>query len=275
MLKHGLMDLLTIDEGSVGRLVVGNCVGSVGILNELGMHSGKRTVIDDDVVALAASNRDLRFLKFVNGFFGIGDLDSELCHMGGSVGSDSLKGKSGIVDNLDFGFPDLDLHSTKSRKSSPALLMTHRFVHSRRVEFADTDLAGIMHFSNFFKFMEVSEHAFYRSLGFSVHDFRPKPDAPAIGWPRVHASADFRLPIRFEDEIAVELLIERIGNKSISYVFHFWTPSKQLAATGKFTVACVQFGEGDAPMKAVQIPEEVRSKISEAPAELLETPKKS
>tara|TARA_R110002096_G_scaffold273422_8_gene467262 strand:+ start:2904 stop:3365 length:462 start_codon:yes stop_codon:yes gene_type:complete len=153
--------------------------------------------------------------------------------------------------------------------------MTHRFVHSRRVEFADTDLAGIMHFSNFFRFMEVSEHAFYRSLGFSVHDFRPQPDGPAIGWPRVHASADFRLPIRFEDEIDVELLIERIGNKSISYVFRFWTPNKKVAATGKFTVACVQFGESGEPMKAVPIPEEVRAKISEAPPELIELSAKS
>jgi YbgC/YbaW family acyl-CoA thioester hydrolase len=37
-----------------------------------------------------------------------------------------------------------------------------------RVEFTDTDMAGIVHFSSFFRYMEVTEHAFFRSLGFSI-----------------------------------------------------------------------------------------------------------
>ncbi len=148
--------------------------------------------------------------------------------------------------------------------------MTHRFVHTRRVEFADTDLAGIMHFSNFFRFMEVAEHAFYRSLGFSVHDFRPEPGGSKIGWPRVHASADFRLPVRFEEEIEIELLIERIGNKSIGYLFHCRNAGGQLAAVGRFTVACVQFDENTGKMTAVPIPGPVRAKIELAPREILE-----
>ena len=91
--------------------------------------------------------------------------------------------------------------------------MAHQFFYRRRVEFADTDVAGIMHFSNFFRFMEVTEHAFYRSLGFSVHPFQrgsDEDDAAHVGWPRVHASADFRLPLRFEEEVEIELLIEEI-----------------------------------------------------------------
>ncbi len=146
---------------------------------------------------------------------------------------------------------------------------THRFVFTRRVEFSDTDLAGIMHFSNFFRFMEVAEHAFYRSLGFSVHDFRPEPGSPAIGWPRVHTSADFRLPLRFEEEVDIELLVERIGQKSISYAFRFWKSSKELAATGKFVVACVQFEEAAGGMKAVPIPNAVLEAIAVAPPEVL------
>ena len=109
----------------------------------------------------------------------------------------------------------------------------HRFLHRRRVEFADTDLAGIMHFSNFFRFMEVSEHAFYRELGFSVHDFRPEPGAPRIGWPRVHASADFRAPVCFEEEIEVELLIERIGGKSITLSISFLEAWPSFSCDGK------------------------------------------
>jgi len=150
--------------------------------------------------------------------------------------------------------------------------MAHRFLHRRRVEFADTDVAGIMHFSNFFRFMEVAEHAFYRSLGFSVHPFRhgSDTDGPNVGWPRVHASADFRLPLHFEEEIEIELLIEELRNKTIHYHFQFWknpdsSEERTLAATGRFTVVCVSFDAETRRMKAVAIPDEWREKLEVAP----------
>ena len=46
--------------------------------------------------------------------------------------------------------------------------MPYEFKVQRRVEFSETDMAGIMHYSNFFRFMETAEHAFYRDLGHSV-----------------------------------------------------------------------------------------------------------
>lgn len=150
--------------------------------------------------------------------------------------------------------------------------MNHQFLFRRRVEFADTDVAGIMHFSNFFRFMEVAEHAFYRSLGFSVHPFRNgEEDAgPKVGWPRVHASADYRLPLHFEEEVEIELLIEEVRNKTVGYYFNFWknpdsAEDRTIAATGRFTVVCVSFDTATRRMKAVAIPDEVREKIAVAP----------
>ena len=153
--------------------------------------------------------------------------------------------------------------------------MSHRFVYRRRVEFADTDVAGIMHFSNFFRFMEVAEHAFYRSLGFSVHPFRGENSGgPAVGWPRVHASADFRLPLEFEEEVEIELLVEEIRNKSVKYFFQFWknpdVPAERVvAATGRFTLVCVSFDAASRRMKGVAIPDEWREKLSVAPEGVL------
>lgn len=151
--------------------------------------------------------------------------------------------------------------------------MVHRFVHRRRVEFADTDIAGIMHFSNFYRFMESAEHAFYRSLGFSVHPFpeRPELNGPSVGWPRVHASADFHLPLHFEEEVEIELIVEAIRSKSLRYFFRFWKnpdlPAERvLAATGRFAIVCVSFDAETRRMKAVAIPEEWREKIEAAPA---------
>ena len=64
--------------------------------------------------------------------------------------------------------------------------MAYEFRMKRPVEFYDTDMAGIMHFTNFFRFMEAAEHAFHRSLGLSV-DWEKAEKSLGVGWPRVKA----------------------------------------------------------------------------------------
>ena len=149
----------------------------------------------------------------------------------------------------------------------------HRFLYRRRVEFAETDMAGIVHFANFFRYMEEAEHTFYRSLGFTVHDFRPAPGEPRIGWPRVHAEADFRLPLEFEEEVEIEVLVEEVRTKSIRYQFRFWKEpggERRLAATGRFSVVCVRFSESEGRMESIPVPGWIRERLEAAPAELID-----
>lgn len=148
--------------------------------------------------------------------------------------------------------------------------MAHRFEYRRRVTFAETDLAGIVHFANFYRYMEEAEHAFYRSLGFSVHP----TDEPRVGWPRVHASCDFRRPLRFEDEFIVEVLIEEIRSKVLRHFFRFWKETgpggeRELLAHGRMTAVCVAFDAEKGTMRAVEIPAAIRAVIEEAPPEAL------
>src|SRR6185436_17612716 len=74
------------------------------------------------------------------------------------------------------------------------------FTTTRRVEFGDTDMAGIMHFSNFFRFMEAAESDFLRSLGLSVSWFE---DGTKWGFPRVSAACDFKKPAKFQDVLSI------------------------------------------------------------------------
>ena len=46
--------------------------------------------------------------------------------------------------------------------------MKNAFVTRRRVEFMDTDMAGIVHFATFFRYMETAEHELLRKLGIPV-----------------------------------------------------------------------------------------------------------
>ena len=71
---------------------------------------------------------------------------------------------------------------------------------TRRVQFYETDAAGIVHFSCYFRYMEEAEHALWRAAGLSIH-----ADDSDIGWPRVRASCDFHRALRFEQEFEVTI----------------------------------------------------------------------
>jgi YbgC/YbaW family acyl-CoA thioester hydrolase len=146
--------------------------------------------------------------------------------------------------------------------------MSYEFQITRRVEFFETDLAGIMHFSNFFRFMEAAEHAFFRTLGFSVTRSR---NGLALCLPRVHAECDYAVPLCFDDEVQVRLLVERKGRRSLTYQFRFSRlngSSSEEVARGRLTVASVK-RQADGAMKAVPLPKVIADKIQQAPAQVL------
>jgi len=146
--------------------------------------------------------------------------------------------------------------------------MAYEFKAVRRVEFSETDMAGIVHYANFFRYMETAEHGFFRSLGFSV--VMDHFDPP-VGWPRVHAECDYTQPLRFEDEVEIHLLVSEKKSKSLSYVFRFRklnaSPPVEVAR-GKLTIVCVAH-DADGKMKAAPIPKAVADKIEVAPEDLL------
>ena len=94
--------------------------------------------------------------------------------------------------------------------------MAYEFKVVRRVEFSETDMVGIVHYSNFFRYMETAEHAFFRSLGFSIVGCQVDPP---LGWPRVHAECDYKQALRFEDEVEIRMLVSEKRSKSLTYQF--------------------------------------------------------
>jgi acyl-CoA thioester hydrolase len=146
--------------------------------------------------------------------------------------------------------------------------MACEFKAVRRVEFSETDMAGIVHYSNFFRYMETAEHGFFRSLGHSVVMTKFEPP---MGWPRVHADCDYRHPLRFEDEVEIHLLVSKKKSKSLSYIFKFRKlngPEPIEVARGSLTVVCV-IKEADGKLAAAQIPKSFADKITVASAEML------
>ena len=139
--------------------------------------------------------------------------------------------------------------------------MPSEFSITREVEFAETDMAGIMHFTHFYRWMEVCEHEFLRSLGLSVD---MKSGEVRIGWPRVKTSCRFKRPLRFEDKVELRLSVREVRDKSIVYVVNFWKEEngeRVRAASGETVAACVSFDPETHGMTPIAVPDAFREKM--------------
>lgn len=134
--------------------------------------------------------------------------------------------------------------------------MPEIFHYSRRVEFCETDTAGIAHFSAFFQYMEQAEHALLRHVSLSVH---LDDNGTTISWPRVSASCDFKGAAKFEDVLDVAVGIERIGERSVTYHFTFSNGGTEIAR-GVITSVCCQIEHGSLP-RSIPIPEWIAERL--------------
>jgi YbgC/YbaW family acyl-CoA thioester hydrolase len=133
--------------------------------------------------------------------------------------------------------------------------MIEPFVITRRVQFAETDLAGVLHFSNYFRWMEEAEHEFWRSVSLSVILLRGDG---RISWPRVSVTCDYFAPLHFEDEVELRFSIVRIGEKSFTFEVEFARGGERIAL-GKITAVCCATTPG--AFEAVAIPPDIRQRL--------------
>ena len=133
----------------------------------------------------------------------------------------------------------------------------------RRVEFRDTDAAGIMHFSTYFTYMEEVEHELLRSLGTSVVTPLDPADSTQgeLSWPRVAAECQFVGSARFEDVLEIEAYVARLGTSSVTYEFRFRVDGREIAH-GSLTSVCCRFRPGHPP-ESVPIADRLRQQLTE------------
>ena len=128
----------------------------------------------------------------------------------------------------------------------------------RRVEFRDTDAAGIVHFSAFFFWMESAEHELLRSVGLHVID--RQADGSEYSWPRVSVSCDYRSAIRFGDELDIAVHVAELGRSSVTYRFFFEHDGRAVAEGRVVAVRCLVRPGGR--LEAVAIPEDVVARFT-------------
>ena len=121
--------------------------------------------------------------------------------------------------------------------------------YTRRVTFADTDAAGVVHFSKILCYIEEAEHAYLLSLGLDVVSEREC-------WPIVKVDVDYRRPLRFNDEVDISIEPFSGGRTSVSWSFAVFCDGA-MVAEGILTTVRVD-GQG----KSQELPEVLREQIS-------------
>ena len=121
-----------------------------------------------------------------------------------------------------------------------------------RVRFADEDHARIVYYPRFFHFFHTAFEDFFESEGVP---YRACLDE-GVGWPAVHAEADYASPVRFGDDLEIAVTVERIGRSSATFLYEGTVRGQDgVAVRGKVVVACL-----DMKMhRAMEVPPKYRA----------------
>ena len=140
--------------------------------------------------------------------------------------------------------------STQERLAESIDFASPGFQYRRTVFFYETDLAGVVHFSCYFRYMEEAEHGLWRAAGLTVDRAGAE-----LGYPRVSATFDYKNPLFFEDEFLVVARVHAVSRRTIKYSFVF-TRGETAIGTGWLTTACAERTE-DGSMRSVALPPDV------------------
>jgi len=128
---------------------------------------------------------------------------------------------------------------------------TLRDVLHLRVIYGDTDQMGVVYYANYFRYFEAARNELLRAHGVTYRAFE---ETLSLALPVVEASATYKRPARYDDELAVLTAITSTGRASLRFAYELRRlPAGELLATGHTVHACIN-GQG----KVTPLPNELR-----------------
>ena len=119
--------------------------------------------------------------------------------------------------------------------------MTHRF--PIRVYYEDTDMAGIVYYANYLKYIERARSAWVRDLGVDQNEMRER-DGVVFAVRRVEA--DYLSSARFDDKLEVRTTTQAVTGARLIMEQQVVRGEEVLFAA---TVTVVCIGEGGTPAR--------------------------
>lgn len=103
-----------------------------------------------------------------------------------------------------------------------------------RVRFDETDQQGVVHHGEYFGYFEVTRVEFFRQVGFDIRDL----EASGLSFVVVEASARYRKPARFDDELRLSIGVEGTGTASLTLTYEI-ARGVEVLAEGHTRLACL------------------------------------
>ena len=131
------------------------------------------------------------------------------------------------------------------------------FRNHQKIQFGDIDYAGIVYYPRFLHYLHVAlEEFFEHEIGIT---FLTVINKHRIGFPSVHLELDFQKPLRYGDQINVEVEVIEIGNTSITWGYKVYLSGEEeiLATQGKNITATINMDT----LKKTETPQWLRKKL--------------
>lgn len=87
------------------------------------------------------------------------------------------------------------------------------FTYETVIRLSHTDAAGVIFFARLFDLLHLAYEAFLDEIGQPLPHDLPVSD---VVTPIVHASAEYRSPLRLNDRITIEVAVDKIGDRSFT-----------------------------------------------------------
>jgi len=129
--------------------------------------------------------------------------------------------------------------------------LTHH--HTLRVYYEDTDLAGIVYYANYLKFIERARTEWVRELG--IDQTALKAEAGIVFAVR-RVEADYLQPARFDDKLRVETAVEALTGARIVLTQNILREGALLFAAEVTLVALTDTG------RPARLPANIRRKFA-------------
>ena len=136
----------------------------------------------------------------------------------------------------------------------------HRLI--RRVAFHETDMAGIVHFTNLFRYLEEAEAGLFRALELGPLDRIWGGGPKGLGWVRRKVGLEFLAPARLDQELEVHLWVAAIKSRGLNLGARIVRAGK-IIAQGRIETVCVR--QTLAGPKACAIPKKFLDRLEAAP----------
>ncbi len=139
--------------------------------------------------------------------------------------------------------------------------MQTAYTHHHRVIFSETDAAGIAHFSNYFRWMEMTEALFLEKLGIALLDTGSQIQR---GFPKVRVNCEYTGPLRHGDCLEIQIYLKELRSSALRYSVTFLRtmPEPRIeCANGELVTTFAQLDQQSGEIKAEIIPDDLRAKL--------------